>query len=63
MNPNNITLTSLNLSFEYEKLARELDTINDLNDLRNLSKYFIKMYLQQQEVITSLGSLHGTTNK
>lgn len=57
MNPQNITLESLNLNFEYEKLSRDIDTLNDINDVKNLAKYFMKLYFYPQETITKIGKL------
>ena len=52
MNPDKIELEDLNKLFEYEKLARDIDSINDLGDLKNLAKSYIKLYLKQQEVVS-----------
>jgi len=57
MNPNNITLESLNLNFEYEKLSREIDTLDDLDDVKNLAKYFMKMNFLQKEIVSKLGKI------
>ena len=57
MDPTKIQLENLNKSFEYEKIARDIDSISDIDELRNLSKSYIKLYLKQQEVIGSLGAL------
>jgi hypothetical protein len=54
MDPNKITLDNLNKSFEYEKLSRDIDSIDDIETLRNLAKSYIKLYLSQQEVIASI---------
>lgn len=54
MDPNNIQLTNLNKSFEYEKVARDIDSISDIHELRNLAKSFIKLYLKQEEVLSEL---------
>lgn len=54
MNPDNITLEDYNKMFEYEKIARDIDSIDDLKTLRNLSKSYAKLYLKQQEVISKL---------
>lgn len=54
MNPNNINLESINKMFEYEKLSRDIDSITDVDILRNYAKSYIKLYLSQQEVITNL---------
>lgn len=53
MNPDKISLENMNKLFEYEKLSRDIDSINDLETLRDLSKSYIKLYLKQQEVVAS----------
>lgn len=57
MNPNNIKLESLNLNFEYERLSRDIDGLNNIDEVKNLSKYFMKMYFFQQETIAKIGKL------
>jgi len=52
MDPDSITLDNLYKSFEYEKLARDIDSIDDCDILRNYAKSYIKLYLKQQEVIS-----------
>lgn len=54
MNHTDIKLESMSRSFEFEKLSRNIDTIDNVVELRNLSKYFLKLYLKQQEVISTL---------
>jgi hypothetical protein len=54
MDPNSIQLTNLNKSFEYEKVARDIDSISDIDELRNLAKSFMKLYLKQEEVLSEL---------
>lgn len=54
MNPNEILLENIDRLFQYEKLSRNIDSIIDLEDLRNLSKLYLKLYLKQQEVISKL---------
>lgn len=54
-NPNEITLDSVSKSFEYEKQAREIDECRDIEELSNLCKMYVKLYLKQQEVIGKLG--------
>jgi|TARA_B100000902_G_scaffold121100_1_gene121316 hypothetical protein len=55
MNPDDITLDSMSKLFTYEKLARDIDNLDDVEELRNLAKSFCKLYYKQQEVVTSLG--------
>jgi len=52
MNPDNIQLEDVNKLFEYEKLSRDIDSIDDIETLRNYSKSYIKLYLRQQEVVS-----------
>lgn len=52
MDPNKIILEDINKMFEYEKLSRDIDTINDLEILKQYSKAYIKLYLKQQEVVS-----------
>lgn len=54
MDPNSITLENVNKLFEYEKLSREIDTIEDVTKLRNIAKAYIRLYLKQQEVVSKL---------
>lgn len=54
MNPNNIKIDSLNLNFEFEKLSREIDSLNSIDDVKQLAKYFIKLYFVQQETILKI---------
>ena len=54
MNPNDIKLDSMSRAFEYEKLSRQIDDIDNLDELKNFSKYFLKLYFKQQEVISQI---------
>lgn len=54
MDPNSITLENMNKLFEYEKLSREIDSIDDVIQLRNIAKAHIKLYFKQQEVVAKL---------
>ena len=56
MNPDEVTLENLNKNFEYVKFSNQIDTINDIEDLRNLAKCYFKLYLKQQEVLGKLSS-------
>lgn len=56
MDPNKIDLNDLSKSFEYYKVASEIDAIDSVEDLRNIAKSYIKLYFKQQEVISSFGS-------
>lgn len=54
MNPNNIELDNLSKSFEYFKVASEIDSIDDIVQLKNIAKCYYKLYLKQQEVVAQL---------
>lgn len=51
MDPDSISLTDIGKLFEYEKISRDIDSIDDIIFLRNLAKSYIKLYLKQQEVV------------
>ena len=55
MNPDEVTLENLNKSFEYVKFSNQIDTIDNIEDLKNLAKCYFKLYLKQQEVLGHLG--------
>jgi hypothetical protein len=57
MDPDKINLENLSKSFEYFKYASEIDSINDIDELKNIAKSYYKLYLKQQEVISSLGNI------
>ena len=55
MDPNEIVLENLSKSFEYTKLAKEIDSCDDRDVLKNIAKAYAKLYLKQQEVVSGLG--------
>jgi len=54
MDPNEIEIESIDKMFEYEIQAREIDSCNDVDTLKKMLKTSIKLYMKQQEVITTL---------
>jgi len=54
MDPNDIKLDNLSKSFEYQKLSNEIDDIECLRTLRQVAKSYVKLYLKQQEVMSSI---------
>jgi hypothetical protein len=54
MDPNDIILEDMNKMFEYEKTARDIDSIEDIEVIKDLTKSYIKLYLKQQEVVSKL---------
>ena len=55
MDPDQIELKKLSKGFEYVKLAKEIDSCDDKNTLRDIAKSYAKLYLKQQEVVAGLG--------
>jgi len=54
MDPNDIKLDNLSKIFEYEKISREIDSCNDIELLKNISKSYVKLYFKQQETVASM---------
>ena len=54
MDPDTIELSNLSKSFEYTKMASEMDRCDDMEELRNIAKSYLKLYLKQQEVVANL---------
>jgi hypothetical protein len=54
MDPDKIELENLSKSFEYFKVASEIDGIDNLDDVKNIAKCYYKLYLKQQEVVAQL---------
>lgn len=54
MDPKIIELSTIDKLFEYEKHSRLIDEM-DIDQLKNFAKLYCKLYLQQQEVISSIG--------
>ena len=54
MNPDDIQLETMSKLFEYEKISRDLDSIGDLETIKNIAKSYIKLYYKQQEVVSKL---------
>lgn len=54
MDPTKIDLENLNKNFEYHKSSLEIDSIDDIEELKNIAKCYCKLYLKQQEVLSSL---------
>jgi len=54
MDPDKITLEDLSKNFEYTKACIEIDSINDIEDLRTAVKAYMKLYMKQQEVLSSM---------
>ena len=53
MKPEDIELGSINGSFEFEKLSRDIDTIGDLETCKTMLKSYVKLYIKQRETLSS----------
>lgn len=56
MKPEEITLENVNKLFEYEKQSRLIDSLNE-DELKKFAKLYCKLYLKQQETISSMASM------
>ena len=54
MDPDNIPLDDINKLFEYEKIVRDIDSIVDIELVKNFAKSYVKLYLKQQEVLSKI---------
>ena len=54
MDHEELELKSINKLFEFEKISRELDTCTNIDLMRNICKCYVKLYMKQQETISSL---------
>ena len=54
MDPDKIELENLSKSFEYFKVASEIDSIENIEEVKKIAKCYFKLYLKQQEVVSSL---------
>tara|TARA_B100001250_G_scaffold293522_1_gene255171 strand:+ start:100 stop:306 length:207 start_codon:yes stop_codon:yes gene_type:complete len=46
MNPDDITLVNTSQQFEYEKFSREIDMCEDVDELRQMCKFLIKLEMK-----------------
>jgi hypothetical protein len=54
MDPDKITLSNLTKNFEYAKVALEIDSCTDVEQLQNIAKCYVKLYLKTQETFADL---------
>ena len=46
MNPDDITLINTSQQFEYEKFVREIDVCEEVDELRQMCKFVIKLEMK-----------------
>ncbi len=54
MDPSQITLDNLTKNFEYERIAREIDSCENIDQVKNIAKSYVKLHLKYQETLASL---------
>lgn len=54
MDPDKIVLEDLSKSFEYMKACIEIDSVDDIDEIKKVAKAYMKLYLKQQEVLKDL---------
>ena len=57
MDPDKIELENLSKSFEYFKVCSEIDSLDDMDKVKNVAKCYFKLYLKQQEVVANLAKI------
>ena len=56
MNPDKIKIAT-EREFEYEKISRTIDKMDDIEDVKLLLKYTIKMGMKQTEILGNMLSV------
>ena len=54
MDPSEIQLESTAKMFEYEKLSRAIENCDNMDELKQMTRAFIKLYLKHQEVAANV---------
>ncbi len=54
LDPDEISLDNLTKNFEYTKIAREIDSCEDLEYIKNVAKCYVKLYFKTQETIAEI---------
>lgn len=54
MDPSEIVLENLTKNFEYERIAREIDSCENIDQVKNIAKSYVKLHLKYQETLANL---------
>jgi hypothetical protein len=54
MDPNEIVLENLSKNFEYERISREIDSCENIDQVKSIAKSYVKLHLKYQETLSSL---------
>lgn len=57
MNPDDIKLEKLSKEFQYHRVAKDIDSIDDIDNLKIVAKTWVKLYLKQQEVLSNIEAM------
>tara|TARA_B100001250_G_C19344035_1_gene590325 strand:- start:67 stop:279 length:213 start_codon:yes stop_codon:yes gene_type:complete len=49
MNPEDITLRNTSQQFEYEKMSREIDNCDDIETIKQMCKFLMKLEMKTRE--------------
>tara|TARA_R110000868_G_scaffold68159_12_gene201555 strand:+ start:706 stop:912 length:207 start_codon:yes stop_codon:yes gene_type:complete len=63
MDPSEIELNSVTKLFEYEKISREIDQCNHIEDLKNIAKSYVKLNLAQLELFLQFDTNYNINKK
>ena len=53
--PNEIVLESTTKLFEYEKLSRQIEGCDNIDILKDIARFSIKLFMKQQETVRNMG--------
>lgn len=62
MKPHDIKLSTPSKAFAYEKASREIDDCNDVEEIKNMLRCYIKLYFKQQETLSNIGIAPNTND-
>lgn len=54
MDPSEIVLENLTKNFEYERIAREIDSCENIDQVKKIAKSYVKLHLKYQETLANL---------
>mgnify|MGYP003134518997 CR=1 FL=1 len=54
MDPDDITLNNTSQMFEYERMSREIGDCNDVEKLKQMVRYIVKLEMKTREVYSML---------
>ena len=54
MDPSEIKLDNLSKNFEYERISREIESCENIDQVKNIAKSYVKLHLKYQETLAGL---------